>query len=147
MIKKNRLMDRFEWIPKHQRNSRFGGPVAERPVDNKMPVFWLDSDQDDIYFINNSDDTLDYVIYSRGAMQTLDDDVMSVSEIEECYEQVLPGEAVKIYEYDVIFDSDFVIIFEVRVISKQYDDKIYLSEPFKGRFKEMVLLWDNGESR
>jgi len=143
-MNKKRLLNKFEWIPKYQRNSRFGGPVAARPVDDKTPVFWLDSDDTDIYFINNSDETLDYVVYARAAMQTLDDeDVMSLSSIDECYEQVLPGEAVKIYEYDIIFDSDFLIQFEVRVCSKKYGDKVYLSSPFKGKFTEMVLLWND----
>ncbi len=57
----------------------------------------------------------------------------------------MPQEAVKVDEFDMIFDSDFLIQTSIYLESESYG-KIQLVAPAeKGGVEEVVLLWNNGE--
>ena len=41
-MKEKRLGDRLQWIPLHQRLSRFGFLLSQK-MDNRKPVYWITS--------------------------------------------------------------------------------------------------------
>jgi len=73
--------------------------------------------ENDVWFVNNSDETLDYVRPSSGGFATSDDDVIPMIQSRDTveYRDVEPGEAVKIDAYHIVYDSDFAISFGVDV--------------------------------
>jgi len=138
-MEQKRIRNKFTWVSKSEQNSRFGGMSSSKDI--RCAKYWILNDDDSIYFVNESDDVIDKLIYSSGGMCTVDDDdVVSVSVREKFYNNVLPGEAVKISEYDVIYDSDYVLQYEVTVMVGNCSDD-YRTMPFKGGFREEVLVW------
>ncbi len=152
-MEKVRLLDKFTW----QRRYRAAPTV---------PLYYLDQDGCDVFFVNNSGETLDSVSADSCGMQTLDDEVMSVGGTACSYEGVKPGEAVKVERYDTVLDSDFVMQLDVAVSSKveRYDTvldsdfvmqlDVAVSSSSKGRVTyrcwskggvtSKVLQWDDG---
>jgi len=134
-----RVSNKYKWLPKSKRNSRFGGKSSSS--DARYAKYWIVNDNDSIYFVNDSDDIINKLIYSSSGMATIDDeDVAAVGVKEKSYDNVLSGEAVKISEYDVIYDSDFVLQYEVTTIIKN-STTTYRSRPTKGGIVEDVLAW------
>ena len=97
-------------------NFRLKGHFQSRPrFSNKLPALYLDSLRDhrdahhiEIYLVNNSGRTLDFVaspqpmlLISSLAAAPIEDDILY-------YEEVTPGEAVKVADFDEVFDSDFI---------------------------------------
>lgn len=97
-------------------NFRINGHFLAKPrFSDKLPALYLDSIRDpgdahhlEIYFVNNSGRTLDFVaspqpmlLISSLASAPIEDDILY-------YVDVLPGEAVKVADFDEIFDSDFI---------------------------------------
>ena len=69
-----------------------------------------------------------------------------VSNDSYVYKDVMPHEAVKIDEFDMIYDSDFILQEVIRVFSKQDGCLEIYSPPGKGGIGETVLVWDTGEA-
>ena len=76
-------------------------------------------------------------------MQTLDDEALSVGGPAFSYEDVKPGEAVKVDSYDPILDSDFLMQLDV-VVSSPSKGRVAYRCWAKGGFASVVLLWDDG---
>jgi hypothetical protein len=113
--------------------------------EKKKPVFYVIRKGEELFFVNDSEETLNSVSTSTGGCQTLDDEVMLVSSPDPLYwyENVKPGEAVKVEQYDPYWDSDFLLQLEVKVSSATYGDKI-LRVTGKGGVDDTVLLWACG---
>jgi hypothetical protein len=58
---------------------------------------------------------------------------------------VKPGEAVKVENYDPIYDSDYLLQLEVEIASITQGVKIFRVIE-KGGVGKAVLLWDTGEA-
>jgi hypothetical protein len=129
-MEKVRLLDKFTW----QRRYRAAPTV---------PLYYLDQDGCDVFFVNNSGETLDSVSADSCGMQTLDDEVMSVGGTACSYEGVKPGEAVKVERYDTVLDSDFVMQLDVAVSSPSKGIVTYRCWS-KGGVTSKVLRWDDG---
>ena len=143
-----RVLNKFEWLPPEKRPSRFPGPKPPRKPETRKPVFYVARDGDELYFVNGSAETLNSVSSSTGGCQTLDggDDVMAVRSVDPLYlyENVKPGEAVKVEHYDPYWDCDFLLQIEVKVSSPSQGNKIFRVSG-KGGVASTVLLWDTGE--
>ena len=143
-----RVLNKFEWLPPEKRPSRFPGPKPPRKPETRKPLFFVARDGDDLYFVNNSNETLNSVSTSTGGCQTLDDgdEVMPVSSKKPLYlyKYVKPGEAVKVEHYDPYWDSDFLLQLEVILSSPSYGNKLFRVLG-KGGIASTVLLWDTGE--
>ena len=143
-----RVLNKFEWLPPEKRPSRFPGPKPPRKPETRKPLFFVARDGDDLYFVNNSNETLNSVSTSTGGCQTLDDGdgVMPVSSKKPLYlyKYVKPGEAVKVEHYDPYWDSDFLLQLEVILSSPSYGNKLFRVLG-KGGIASTVLLWDTGE--
>jgi hypothetical protein len=108
---------------------------AARRFSNKLPSIYLDSLRDadnlhriEVYLVNGSDEPLDFVaspqplLYlSTLAQANVEDDILH-------YEDVQPGEAVRVAEFDEIFDSDFLHQIDV------------LWQPASGPAKNAVII-------
>ena len=135
-------------------NFRIKGHFQARPrFSNKQPALYLDSLRDpgdahhiEIYLVNSSGRTLDFVaspqpmllISSLAAAPILDDILY--------YEEVTPGEAVKVADFDEVFDSDF--IHQIQLIW-QYPTgsarSITITDKGIKKFCYRVLEWQNNE--
>lgn len=96
-------------------NRLIGHFSPKRRFSNKFPSIYLDSIRPEeephhicVFFVNASDETLDFVaspqpllFISSLAEASVEHDILR-------YENILPGEAVKVAEFDEIFDSDFL---------------------------------------
>jgi hypothetical protein len=131
MREHKRVLNEFKWT---------------RP-EKKKPVFYVIRDGEELYFVNDSTETLNSVSTCTGGCQTLDDEVMPVSSPDPLYlyKNVKPGEAVKVEHYDPYWDSDYLLQLEVELSSPTHGNKIFRVLG-KGGIDDTVLLWDTGEA-
>jgi len=137
----------FEWIPMDRRVSRFGGATSPRKPETRRPLLWLRRDDHDLFLVNSSGEVLESVEASSGGFATVEDDVDTVASSQPYdYQNVQPGAAVKVDEYDDFYDLDYVIQVVVTVRSKGLGCLEIFAPSEKGGLVEAVLLWDTGES-
>ena len=131
MREHKRVLNEFKWT---------------RP-EKKEPVFYVIRKGEELYFVNDSTETLNSVSTCTGGCQTLDDEVMPVSSPDPLYlyKNVKPGEAVKVEHYDPYWDSDYLLQLEVELSSPTHGNKIFRVLG-KGGIDDTVLLWDTGEA-
>jgi len=115
--------------------------------EKKKLVFYVIRKGEELYFVNESTETLNSVSTGTGGCQTLDDEVMPVSSPDPLYlyKNVKPGEAVKVEHYDPYWDSDYLLQLEVELSSPTRGNKIFRVLG-KGGIDDTVLLWDTGEA-
>ena len=159
--KKKILNNKFQWTPIHLRLDKLGLPIPPRPADNRMPRIWITSlppvekelkaGKDlvtDTYLVNSSGIILDSVIATTGGPArgyAEDPDYLEAyhrsGEVIE-YTNIANGEAVRIFEHERIYDSDWSLIIAIEV--KMNDKLVKLNSSFskvtKG-FEEEALLY------
>ena len=138
-MKKKTLKNKFQWTPKHIGYKKGSRPIPPLKIDSRLPKLWITSlppvekelktGKDlvtDIYFVNSSGIVLDSVIATTGgpARGYADDPEFLEAfhrsgEVIE-YTNVANGEAVRIFEYEQIYDSDWMLSigFEVKMNDK-----------------------------
>ena len=155
------LKNKFQWTPKHLRLDKISLPIPPRPVDNRIPKLWITSlppvekelktGKDlvtDTYLVNSSGIILNSVIATTGGPArgyAEDPDYLEAyhrpGEVME-YKNVANGDAVRIFEHERIYDSDWHLRIYIEVIMN--DKLIKLNTNFnkvtKG-FMEEVLLY------
>lgn len=138
-----RFENKFPWVPYYKRIGRFGFPLSNK-IDDRIPVFWTAVSENELYFINGSDETLEYVRVKTGGFQTCDDVIVNVSTdgYSYVYESVKPTEAVKIDEYDFYLDSDYLLQRDIEIKSPKHGMLEISTKPEKGGISECVLLWE-----
>ena len=110
-----RKMNSCRYVPKHECYADL--PPSTYTRDDRKPIYWLHRDNNDLFFINDSEKVLDYVIGGSGGCVSYDDGVLSVENAQYRYEMVQPGEAVKIHEYDDYYDRDYLLQASVTIVS------------------------------
>ena len=92
--------------------------------DTKKEIFWVTSVSKDIgrdlFFVNDSNETLDFVKAEDGGFITCDDEVVNTWTEEGKgyrYNDVLPKEAVKVAEFDDYYDLDYVLSVSITIKS------------------------------
>ena len=137
-----RFENKFSWVPYYKRIGRFGFPLSNK-VDDRIPAFWVAVSGNELYFVNGSDETLEYVRVKTGGFQTCDDVIVNVSTdgYSYVYEYVKPSEAVKIDEYDLYLDSDYLLQRDIEIKSPKYSVLELSTRPEKGGISEGVLMW------
>lgn len=144
MIEPKVLKNAFTWTPKHLRHSGFGPPLPPRKPDYRTPLLWLRRQDSELYLINHTDETLDSVRAYSGGFATADDAAIPVGSADDyAYAHVQPGDAVKVDEYDMIFDSDFVLAVYIEIRSAKLGELKLASPAEKGGVNEAVLLWES----
>ena len=138
-MKKKTLKNKFQWTPKHIGYKKGSRPIPPLKIDSRLPKLWITSLPPvkkelktgkglvtDIYFVNSSGIVLDSVIATTGgpARGYADDPEFLEAfhrsgEVIE-YTNVANGEAVRIFEYEQIYDSDWMLSigFEVKMNDK-----------------------------
>lgn len=145
-MNKQRKMNAFAWIPPSPRTDLYSRPLPNQKIDPRTPVYWMSKDGDDLYFINESDQTLTAVIGSSGGMITTDEDVLGIYSNDLVYLDVRPKEAVKVASYDPIDDSDYYLCADV--VLKQADGSLlhYQTDAERGGPAGAELRWNTGET-
>lgn len=138
MEKHKRLQDYFKWIP-------------SKNTENRMPLYFMVEECnpenpriDDIFFVNNSGEALKTVISGSGGFETLDDTVLPMEGPEFHYVNVQSGEAVKIETFVNGYDSDYIIQYDVHIVTANGERKAFRYVN-KGSVDEVVLQWDNND--
>ena len=90
MTEHKRMKNEFTWVPM---DKRIAFPPRQPAL--RKPLFWLCLAGDQLYFVNDSEETLETVSASTGGFQTCDDGVLPVRGGGYLYHQVKPREAVK----------------------------------------------------
>lgn len=155
-MKRERLSEHnLKWIPIHKRKSRLpGGPKPHQigEPESRVPLLWIARDEVEeyehsLYLVNDSGEVLEKVVPDTGGFITFDDDVHPVSSKEKIvYENVQPGEAVKVDDIDIFYDSDFVLGVSVEIKSSSLGHIQFDAFGQRGGIGETVLLWDNLEA-
>ena len=143
MIEPKMLKNAFTWTPKHLRPA-VSAPAAatqaglsQAPAVVETPRLRTLSDQ---RYRRNP--RFGACIQRRFA--TADDAAIPVGSAEDyAYAHVQPGDAVKVDEYDMIFDSDFVLAVYIEIRSAKLGELKLASPAEKGGVNEAVLLWDS----
>ena len=141
-LEHKRYESKFAWVPYYKRVGRFGFPLSNK-VDDRSPVFWTTVLENELYFINNSNETLDYLRVKTVGFQTCDGDIVTILNdgYSYVYQAVKQSEAVKVDEYDVYLDSDFVLQTHIKIKSSTYGDIEFSTKTEKGWCSECVLMW------
>ena len=147
-MKEHKIVENeFTWVPPNKRLSRFGGSPPPRKAETRTPLFWLARKGEELFFVNSSKDTLNFVIADSGGFQTVDDDVMAVGNNDKYdYKNVKPNQAVKVEEYDGFYDLDYILQVSIRVQSKSIGCIELITPAKKGGVGETVLLWNTNEN-
>ena len=53
-----RVFEKFPWVPPHQRLDRFGKPLPPRKPELRKPLYRLERDGSELFFVNDSDQVL-----------------------------------------------------------------------------------------
>ena len=136
---KKTLKNKFQWTPKHLGYEKGTRPIPPLKIDSRIPKLWITSLPPEekelkagkalvteIYLVNSSGIVLDSVIATTGgpARGYADDPEFLEAfhrsgEVIE-YTNVAHGEAVRIFEYEQIYDSDWMLSigFEVKMNDK-----------------------------
>ena len=158
---KKTLKNKFQWTPKHLGYEKGVRPIPPLKIDSRIPKLWITSlppvEKElkagkelvmDIYFVNSSGIVLDEVIATTGgpARGYADDPEFLEAfhrsgEVIE-YTNIANGEAVRIFEYEQIYDSDWMLSigFEVKMNDKLVKLNSSFSKVTKG-FEEEALLY------
>ncbi len=160
-MKKKTLKNKFQWSPKHLGHEKGSRPIPPLKIDSRLPKLWITSlppvekevitSKDlvmDIYLVNSSGIVLDSVIATTGgpARGYADDPEFLEAfhrsgEVIE-YTNVANEEAVRIFEYKQIYDSDWMLSigFEVKMNDKLVKLNSSCNKVTKG-FQEEALLY------
>ena len=158
---KKTLKNKFQWSPKHLGHEKGTRPIPPLKIDSRIPKLWITSLPPEekelkagkalvteIYLVNSSGIVLDSVIATTGgpARGYADDPEFLEAfhrsgEVIE-YTNVANGEAVRIFEHERIYDSDWSLIISIEI--KMNDKLVKLNSSFskvtKG-FEEEALLY------
>lgn len=124
----------------------------------KIPLFYLHNEaindyEEDIYFVNNSDETLSFVApYELMKRDSENPEVVIAVELSErlkafTYTDVLPNQGVKIDRQHIIYDGDYlnqIIVYTMSRASKEMWGVWRLNVCEKGLFSSGPLLWEGG---
>lgn len=145
-VEHKRISNYKAWLPMHLRKDRFGLSMPPRKPDLRLPLYWLASKGAEVYFVNNTDETLNSVSTSTNGFVTCDDEVAPVSSEGYEYQNILPKEAIKIEEFDEVLDSDFSFQLSLKINSPRHG-LIHLLSPLDMKNSlDVVLLWNTAEA-
>ena len=158
---KKTLKNKFQWTPKHLGYEKGTRPIPPLKIDSRIPKLWITSlppeekelktgkaPVKEIYLVNSSGIALDSVIATTGgpARGYADDPEFLEAfhrsgEVIE-YTNVAHGEAVRIFEYEQIYDSDWMLSigFEVKMNDRLVKLNSSCSKVTIG-FQEEALLY------
>lgn len=138
----------LRWIAPENRKSPFG-PMPPRKQETRRPVLWLARRSGELFLVNASSE----VLYSVSASSTgwlrlgHEEGVLLLEQPRPCvtYQNVLPDAAVKVDEYDGVYDLDFDLGLSLIIHSQGIGSAEFETAPHSGGLPETVLLWNNGD--
>ncbi len=117
-------------------------PPKLRKEETRRTLFWIKRIGEEAFLINDSYESLTYVRASSSGFTSSEDNahMLEAATVIE-YQDVLPGEAVKVEEYDEFYDLDYILQIHIQLQSLSFGVLNMLTEPAKGGAKDQVLLW------
>jgi hypothetical protein len=147
MAEHMRFDSNWTWIPMDKRLDRFGLPLPPRRPELRKPMFWVIRDRQELYFINNSGQTLDSVSSTTSGFHMDDTGATRLPKTRYTYPLVQANEAIMIESFDIFIDSDSMLQIKLYIESSP-GQSLRITLPAAvggGRYAELVLLWDSGE--
>ncbi|MBD1399995.1 hypothetical protein [Pelovirga terrestris] len=138
-------------MPIQEHTKRSGVHLSLASYEYRKPLFRLVnlSGQDsgsDLYFVNDSDQTLISVTTATGGFTTADDDVFTLQQGRDpVYREVPPGEGVKVKEFDGYYDLDYLFQARIHIHCPKLGKLEVVSSIEKGSIPDQELLWDTLE--
>lgn len=138
------------WLPRQKRTDRLGLALPPGKDELRTPLFRLASEPSgigsELYFVNDSEETLISVGTEYGGSITVDDEAVTLKTDEgHIYCKVKPGEAVKVEEFDGYYDLDYLFQARLYVESAKLGKLQLVTYPSKGQIPDQELLWDTLE--
>ena len=150
-MKPNRISELEPWLPRQDRTDRLGLPLPPGSHEHRIPLFRLVNvdGQDlgsDLYFVNDSDQTLISITTATGGFTTADDDVFTLQQDRDpVYCKVQPGEGVKVNEFDGYYDLDYLFQSRIYIHCPKLGKMQVVSSVNKGSIPDQELLWNTLE--
>lgn len=141
-----RKTNAFTWTAPQPRTDLYSRPLPNQKLDQRIPVYWVSMEGDDLYFINESEKTLPLVVGSSGGWVSGGGAEGGVYGNNLSYCDVLPKEAIKIDSYCRIADSDFYLCADVIITQADGSLLHYQTNPVRGGIPETILRWNTGET-
>lgn len=144
MIVHERIDNEFEWLPQHANL----GTVDTDSITSitRKPIFWLKRQDNALYFINGSSDSLDLVIANAGVRPEGADMAMFAAQNRGYfYDNQGSNEAVKVHEYKGLQDESLTLQVVIHIKSKRHGNLKVTAFANNASIGGAVLLWDSGE--
>ncbi len=144
MIVHERIDNEFEWLPHHTDL----GTVDTDSITSttRTPVFWLKRQENALYFINGSNESLDLVIANIETKPEMTDmKLFSSQNRGYFYDNQANNEAVKVYEYKSLQDESLTLQINIHIKSKRHGNLKITAFANNASISGAVLLWDSGE--
>lgn len=119
-------------------NLKWKYPVFPPRAVERDVMFSLMNYKGSLYFVNDSNETLD-VVSSESFGFILDSSLEGSPKFY--YENVKPNESVKVEEYDDFYDLDYVLGFDIFIQSANLGQVKIVPPPKKGGVREQELLY------
>ena len=147
MKQPDRIKNRFSWVPMDKRLDRLGQPLPPRKPEKRIPKYWLIRDEKNLYFVNNTDESIESVSSSPQGFEVEDGEIYIIKRKGYVYDNVEPQEAVKLAEFDPFADYGSVLQVDIRVqLKKDVCVKMLSPSHEGGMTGDAVLQWDTGEA-
>ena len=126
---------------------RFKLANTELPQDSKYALITKSFGAFDtlLYFVNCTQEVLRKVESSKGGFVTLDDTVASLEGNNEVYRNILPGEAVLVDKFNMVYDSDGLKQLSIDVYENQRPP-FEIQYIFKKRPSNLTLIDSDGNT-
>ena len=143
----HRIQGAFEYRSRHDiaaATKKGPMPMPPHPPDPGTPVFWVTWRDDAQYLINDSGETLPSVVVDTAGFETTESGMLTKQGDDLRYENVQPGEAVKIDFFDCMEDGVVQVL--ARVDSPTWGAfQMGLVRKGSEMSGEAVVLWGTGE--
>jgi hypothetical protein len=146
MIEQIRILNKFSWISPLQRKGRIPGPPP-MSFKEKTPLYFCARDGGDLFFVNLSKEKLKRVsVEWRGLDPSPfeEGEYIDVGAQTLVYDNVSPGEAVKVDSYDEWCDPECLLFYELTITDISLKTIILKIGKKGGIVDNTVLLWKNG---
>lgn len=120
-------------------------PADEPSLREIGARFFLRLIDEDVYFVNLTRETLRTLDAGGTSFATFDDDMVTTERKSMVHENVAPGEAVRIGDYDAIFDGDFISYFVFDILHPDGTSERVSYTVGKSEIPHGVIAWEHRE--
>jgi hypothetical protein len=140
-MKPEMIYDDFTWIPPH-----LIPDMPPRKPKDRRPLLRVVRDNGRLLLVNHTGEPITKAIISIVGWVSTDDAAHSLmNENSLVYCDVPDGVAIKVDEFNPVYDCDFVLGFSVELVSAKLGHIRVQAFGEKGGMKSQEIMWDTGE--